>query len=355
MPPAIDGNVGVTMQLRYLLHAPALAAPSTLAPRAVVAGRVSAGPGLVMRDHATLRADGEAVRVGSNGFFGVRATVHIADSLFLAIIGDDVSVGRYGLVHACTLGDGVAVADAATVMDGAVVGDHALLMPGAVVPPRKALAGGIVYAGSPAVALRAIAREELALWHAALRAEHSLQPAPRTDLPAPEAALSTHPPCGARSATSFVAATARIAGQVELADDASLYFACVADAGDARIALGARSNVQDNTFLAASRARGDLLIGDDVTVGHNVRMGSGTVGHRALIGMAAIVGDGVIVEDGACIGAGAHVEPGTRVPSGWIYAGRPARPFRELKPAEREGFADIVAVYAHYSEAYRTA
>src|SRR6185437_9299918 len=98
--------------------------------------------------------------------------------------------------HACTLGEGVAVADAATVMDGAVVGDHALVMPGAVVPPRKALAGGIVYAGSPAVAVRAIARDELALWHAALRAERSPQPAPVTDLPAPEPAPSTHPPGG---------------------------------------------------------------------------------------------------------------------------------------------------------------
>ena len=66
-----------------------------------------------------------------------------------------------------------------------------------------------------------------------------------------------------------------------------------------------------------------------------------------------IVGDRVVVEEGACIGAGAHVEPGTRVPSGWIYAGRPAKPFRALKPGEREGFADIIAIYAHYSAVYR--
>jgi carbonic anhydrase/acetyltransferase-like protein (isoleucine patch superfamily) len=82
-------------------------------------------------------------------------------------------------------------------------------------------------------------------------------------------------------------------------------------------------------------------------------MGSGTVGHRSLVGMGAIVGDHVVVEEGACIGAGAHVEAGTRVPSGWIYAGRPAKPFRELRPGEREGFADIIAIYAHYSAVYR--
>lgn len=342
------------MLVNYLQHHPSPGDSCEIATTAVVAGRVQAGDWLVLRDHATLRADGEAIRVGAFGFFGVRATVHIADSVHPAIIGEGVTIGRFGLVHACTLGDGVVVADAATVMDGAVVGAHALIMPGAVVPPRKTFAGGIVYAGSPAVAVRAIDREEMALWHAALRKEAPREAAPDTDLPAGDYLASTHPARVARTGESFIAPTTIIAGDVELADDASIYFACVADAADGRIVLGSRSNVQDNTFLTTSRRRGDLVIGDDVTIGHNVRMGSGSIGDRALIGMSSIVGDDVVVEAGACIGAGAHVEAGTRVPAGWIYAGRPARPFRELRPAERDGFADIVTVYARYSEVYRS-
>jgi len=315
------------MKVPYLEFEPAVAEPAALAPSAVVAGRTTAGPGLVLGEYATLRADGEAIRVGANGFFGRRATVHISDAIYPAIMGDGVTVGRFGLVHACTIGDSVVVADGATVMDGAVVGAHALIMPGSVVPPRKNLAGGIVYAGSPAVPVRAISRDELARFHAAFRADR-------------------HP-------ASFVGATSTLAGRVEMAEDSGIYFACVVDAGDACIALGARTNVQDNTLLVTNASRGDLIIGDDVTIGHNVRMGSGRVGNRALIGMSAVVGDHVVVEDGGCIGAGAHVEPGTRVPAGWIYAGRPARPFRELRPAERDGFADIIAVYAHYSAVYR--
>lgn len=340
------------MRVRYLDHIPALDEPAALAAHAVVAGRTTAGSGLVLREYATLRADGDAIQVGVNGFFGVRATVHIADSVYPAIIGDCVSVGRYALVHACTLGDGVAIADSATVMDGSVIGAHALVMPGSVVPPRKTLAGGLVYAGSPAVAVGAIERDQLARWHAALRAGSSIETSP-ADLPPGEIGISPSPAQVVRTQATFVAPTALIAGNIEFADDASLYFACVADAGDGKIVIGARSNVQDNALLATSRARGDLIIGEDVTVGHNVRMGSGRIGDRALVGMSSIVGDNVIVESDACIGAGAHVEPGTRVPTGWIYAGRPARPFRQLKPAEREGFADIVAVYAHYSEVYR--
>jgi carbonic anhydrase/acetyltransferase-like protein (isoleucine patch superfamily) len=344
------------MQLAYLDFFPALTEPKSLAACAMVIGRTGAGPGLVMREYATLRADGEVIRVGAEAFFGRRATVHIADAVYPSLLGDGVTVGRYGLVHACTLGDGVLVADAATIMDGAVVGAHALIMPGAVVPPRKTLAGGVIYAGSPAVAVRAIERDELARYHAALRAGQPMEAHTLAELPPlAQPATVSGAPHPARHPASFVAPTVALAGRVEMAEDASIYFACVVDAGDARIVVGRRSNVQDNCFLVTDRRRGDLVLGDDVTIGHNVRMGSASVGDRALVGMGATVGDHVVVEAGACIAAGAHVEAGTRVPAGWIYAGRPARPFRELKPAERDGFADIVTVYAQYSAAYRGA
>jgi len=41
------------------------------------------------------------------------------------------------------------------------------------------------------------------------------------------------------------------------------------------------------------------------------------------------------------------------VPAGWIWAGRPARPFRELKPAERAEFARARDIYVTYSTEYR--
>ena len=94
------------MRLRYLEFTPDLATPFDLAPMSAVAGRTTAGAGLVVRPFATLRADGAPVRVGRNVFFSERATVHIAHDTLPAIVGDDVTVGRFGLVHACTLGAG---------------------------------------------------------------------------------------------------------------------------------------------------------------------------------------------------------------------------------------------------------
>ncbi len=150
------------MLLPYLDYRPALASPYDLAPSAAVAGRVTAGPGLVLRACATLRADGEAIRIGADVFFAERATAHIVDGRLPAVVGDRVTVGRYALVHACVLGDGVVVGDAAVVMDGAEVGAQALIAPGALVAPRKRLPGGAVYAGNPAVRVRDVAPEELA-------------------------------------------------------------------------------------------------------------------------------------------------------------------------------------------------
>ncbi len=166
-----------------------------------------------------------------------------------------------------------------------------------------------------------------------------------------------HPYAGRapRLARALAAPTSALVGDVRLADDAGVFFACVVAAGGARIEIGARSNIQDNSILVTDATRGDLVVGERVTFGHNVRMGAGRVEDDALVGMSAKVGDGVVVERGGVIAAGAWVEPGTVVRAGWIWAGRPAREFRALRPAEREGFDGIIAVYTRYASDYRGA
>lgn len=348
------------MILPYAEFRPSLASPHDLAPYAAAIGRAVAGPGLVLEACATLRADGEWVRVGRNFFGGERATAHIWDGNLGATIGHDVTVGRFGLVHACTIGDGVVVAEGATVMDAAEVGPCAMIGPGALVPPRKKLAGGWLYLGHPATPVREITREELAQAaralregrHSVLASSEDLPPFDRTlarDPSGPLRATGIHAPAIARA---YVAPTAIVAGDVHLADEAGIYFGCVVDAGGARIAIGPRTNVQDNTFLVTSAAHGDLMVGANVTFGHNVRMGAGRVDDEALIGMASRVHHGVIVERGGVVAAGSWVEAGTVVKAGWIWAGRPAKAFREVKPAERVEFARGVDVYVRYGEVY---
>jgi gamma-carbonic anhydrase len=335
-----------------------LCPPFDLAPMAAVIGRAVAGAGLTMRAHATVRADGESIRLGANAFLGERATVHIADSLLGVTVGDDVTVGRFALVHACTIEDRVVVGDAAVVMDGARVGAGALLVTGSLVPPRKQLAGGWVYEGNPATPTREIDAFELAAAAAAIRTGGKARFATAEDLAEIDRVDDAHSLAAAhgrtpRIARAYVAPTAVLAGDVTVADDASVYFGCALVAGGGRIAIGPRTNVQDNSLLVTDAVRGDIRIGADVTIGHNVRMGAAMIGDGALIGMGSQLADGVVVGPGGCVGARAWVEAGTVVEADWIWAGRPARAFRRVRPDERATFAQGAAIYVRYAEAYR--
>ena len=354
------------MILDYLQYAPAIGGELALAGHAALIGRATIGAHSALGDYATVRADGETIRVGANAWFGDHATVHIADQVRGAVIGNDVTVGRYGIAHACTLGDGVVIGDSSAVMDAASVGDHAVIAGDSVVPPRKQLPGGFLYSGHPAKPVRAITRDEARAFAQSLRNGRAAPEVVSQRLPTWDNVLRTLPAAedgtcrelhGQRPRVddAFVAPTAIVAGDVAMHADASVFFGCAVSAGDGRIVIGARTNVQDNCILETNRRRGDLVLGVGVTIGHNVQIGSGTIDDDALIGMGSRVGDGVVVERGGCIGAGAWVEPGTRVQPGWIWAGRPARPFRELKLDERAEFARARDIYVVYSTDYRKA
>lgn len=159
-------------------------------------------------------------------------------------------------------------------------------------------------------------------------------------------------------AGAYVDAQACVIGDVHLGDDASVWpFATVR--GDVnRIRIGARSNVQDNSVLHVTHdgpytpGGADLLIGDDVTIGHGVILHACHIGHRVLIGMGSIVLDDVEIEDQVFVGAGSLVTPGKCLQSGWLYAGRPARPVRELRPEELENLRYSAAHYVRVKNRY---
>ena len=347
------------MKLRYRDFETKLGDGAVVADTAAVIGRMVAGARLTLRPYATLRADGEHIRIGDDVYFGEHATAHIVDARIGTTVGNGITVGRYGVVHGCLLSANVVVGECSAVMDDASVGANAVIAADSIVAPGKKLAGGWLYQGIPAQPVREISSAEAGTIarsmriddpHASVRA--NMPPAPLAEVASSHGERSPAP--ARRSPSSYVAPTARISGDVRLGEDAGVYFGCVVSAGDGHIVIGPRSNVQDNCFLLTSKARGDLVLGVGATVGHNVQLGSGTFGDDCLIGMMSRVGDHVIVEAGGCIAAGAWVEPGTIVKAGWIWAGRPARPFREIRSAERAEFARARDVYIRYGAAYRS-
>ncbi|MCW6034592.1 MULTISPECIES: gamma carbonic anhydrase family protein [unclassified Pantoea] len=134
-----------------------------------------------------------------------------------------------------------------------------------------------------------------------------------------------------------------VVGEVQLADDVSIW-PLVAIRGDVnKVMIGKRSNIQDGSVLhvthkSTSNPEGyPLIVGEDVTVGHKAMLHGCTIGNRVLVGMGSILLDGVIVEDDVMIGAGSLVPPGKRLESGYLYLGSPVKQVRPLSEAEIAG------------------
>ena len=131
-------------------------------------------------------------------------------------------------------------------------------------------------------------------------------------------------------------------------------------AGSRSAVLG-RATIGTGAWLGASsvvRADGNVVrLGDDVhlgpratvhivhdrlpaLVGHNVTAGENTVIHACTVGDDCVFERDVVVLDGARVDAGVLIEacatvfPRKVLESGWIYAGSPAKPVRELAPGE---------------------
>lgn len=149
-----------------------------------------------------------------------------------------------------------------------------------------------------------------------------------------------------------------VIGNVELADDVSIW-PLVSIRGDVNaVKIGARSNIQDGSVLHVTHksdynpAGYPLLIGEDVTVGHKAMLHGCTIGNRVLVGMGSILLDGAVIEDDVMIGAGSLVAPGKRLKSGYLYVGSPARQVRALTPTELEGLHYSANNYVRWKDEY---
>lgn len=157
------------------------------------------------------------------------------------------------------------------------------------------------------------------------------------------------PRIGARA---FVAGNATIIGDVELGEDASIWFGTVLRGDIHFIRVGARSNIQDNSVVHVEHGTGPAIIGDEVTVGHAAVVHGCTVENRALIGIGARVLSHAHIGEQAIVGAGAVVQEGMKVPPRTLVVGVPARVKRELTAEELERIDRGWRVYVEYKNTY---
>jgi gamma-carbonic anhydrase len=151
---------------------------------------------------------------------------------------------------------------------------------------------------------------------------------------------------------AFIAPGAAVIGDVEIGEDTGVWFGCVIRGDVNTIRIGNRTNIQDGTIIHVTRGTGPTVIGNGVTIGHCVLLHACTLQDNCFIGMRATLMDGVVVESGAMVAAGALVTPGKRVPSGQLWAGNPAKYFRDLTEKDLAFFPISAENYVKYTREY---
>jgi carbonic anhydrase/acetyltransferase-like protein (isoleucine patch superfamily) len=152
--------------------------------------------------------------------------------------------------------------------------------------------------------------------------------------------------------TVFLAAGARVIGDVELGENVSIWFNAVVRGDVERVRIGRNTNIQDNATIHVTHFKNPTWVGENVTVGHGAVLHGCTVKDGALIGMKAVVLDRAVIGEGSLVAAGAVVLGGTVVPPGSLVAGIPAKVIRPLNEKEalmvREGAENYVMYVEHF-------
>jgi carbonic anhydrase/acetyltransferase-like protein (isoleucine patch superfamily) len=137
--------------------------------------------------------------------------------------------------------------------------------------------------------------------------------------------------------TAFVADDAIVVGDVEIGEDASVWFGSVIRGDVNYIRIGARTNIQDLTVIHVSSKTHPTVLEDEVTVGHRVTLHGCYVERGSLIGIGAILLDGVRIGAQSLVAAGSLLTPGTQIPPLSLVMGAPAKVRRELTEDEIAG------------------
>ena len=152
----------------------------------------------------------------------------------------------------------------------------------------------------------------------------------------------------------YLAEGARIAGDVTIGEDASVWFNAVLRGDCAEIRIGRRTNIQDNAVIHADPGV-PCVIGDGVTVGHTAIVHGAEIGDNVLIGMHSVVMNRAKIGANSIIGVGAVVTEGTEIPPNSLVMGLPAKVKRPLTEVEMQGNLMAAEHYVHNAREYRAA
>ena len=154
--------------------------------------------------------------------------------------------------------------------------------------------------------------------------------------------------------TAFIAEDAIVIGDVEIGDEASVWFGSILRGDVNYICIGDRTNIQDACVIHVSSKDHPTILEHEITVGHRVTLHGCYVESGCLIGIGSIILDGARIGRNSLVAAGSLVTPGTNIPPESLVMGAPAKVKRPLTPDELTNLERSWRNYVELSRQYRT-
>lgn len=151
--------------------------------------------------------------------------------------------------------------------------------------------------------------------------------------------------------TAFVHPEATLIGEVYLGRDCSVWPSATLRGDSNAVAVGNRSNVQDNAVLHVSSEH-RLEVGKGVTIGHSATVHGCTVDDDVLIGMGATVLSGAEIGEGSIVAAGTVVPEDESIPPESVVMGVPAELKREADGEDLQFIKENAREYVNKAEKY---
>ena len=126
------------------------------------------------------------------------------------------------------------------------------------------------------------------------------------------------------SGNYWVADSATVLGNVEMHENASVWFNAVLRGDNDPIVIGENSNIQDGSVLHTDHGM-PLVIGRNVTVGHMVMLHGCTIGDETLVGIGSTILNGAKIGRNCIIGAHALIPEGKEIPDNSLVMGAPGK------------------------------
>lgn len=153
--------------------------------------------------------------------------------------------------------------------------------------------------------------------------------------------------------SAYVADDAVIIGDVEIDENASVWFGSILRGDVNFIRIGAGTNIQDGTIIHVSSKDHPTILEHEITVGHRVMLHGCYIETGCLIGIGSIILDGARIGNNSLVAAGSLITPNTHIPPGSMVMGSPAKVKRPLTEDEMAGIRQNVRNYIDLSATYK--